>query len=42
MEKDYENLAFAREVLDATNSDLTAFRQHGGKRLMTSAAPIRS
>jgi len=34
IDKDYDNLAFAREVLDATNSDLTPFRQHGGKLLM--------
>ena len=33
-EKDYENLAFARQVLDATDPDLTAFRQHGGKLLI--------
>ena len=32
--KDYDNLAFAREVLDATDPDLSAFRQHGGKLLM--------
>jgi feruloyl esterase len=34
MEKDYENLAFAQQVLDATDPDLTAFRQRGGKLLM--------
>jgi pimeloyl-ACP methyl ester carboxylesterase len=33
-EKDYDHLAFARQVLDATNPDLTAFREHGGKLLM--------
>lgn len=32
--KDYDNLAFARQVLDATDPDLTAFRQRGGKLLM--------
>ena len=34
IDKDYENLAFARQVLDATDPDLTAFRQRGGKLLM--------
>ena len=34
IEKNYENLAFASQVLDATDPDLTAFRQHGGKLLM--------
>lgn len=34
LNKDHENLPFAQEVLDATNPDLTAFRQHGGKLLM--------
>lgn len=34
IEKDYDNLAFAREVLDATDPDLTVFRQHGGKLLL--------
>jgi feruloyl esterase len=34
IEKDYENLAFAGQVLDATDPDLTAFRQHGGKLLI--------
>jgi feruloyl esterase len=33
-EKDSENLAFARKVLDATDPDLSAFRQRGGKLLM--------
>jgi feruloyl esterase len=32
--KDYENLAFARQALDATDADLSAFRQRGGKLLM--------
>ena len=32
--KDYDNLAFARQVLDATDPDLTAFRQRGGKLLL--------
>ena len=34
LNKDYENLAFARQVLDATNPDLSAFRRHGGKLLL--------
>ena len=34
IEKDYDNFAFARQVLDATDPDLTAFRQRGGKLLM--------
>jgi feruloyl esterase len=34
IEKDWDNLAFAREVLDATDPDLTVFRQHGGKLLL--------
>jgi hypothetical protein len=34
LEKDYDNLAFASQVLDAMNPDLTAFRQHGGKLLL--------
>ncbi len=34
IDKDYEHLAFAREVLDATDPDLSAFRQHGGKLIM--------
>jgi len=34
LDKDYDNLAFAREVLDATDPDLTAFRARGGKLLM--------
>lgn len=34
IEKDYENFAFASHVLDATDPDLTAFRQRGGKLLM--------
>jgi feruloyl esterase len=34
IDKDYENLAFASHVLDATDPDLAAFRQHGGKLLM--------
>jgi feruloyl esterase len=34
IDKDHENLDFARQVLDATDPDLTAFRQHGGKLLM--------
>jgi len=33
-EKNYENLAFAQDVLDATDPDLSAFRQRGGKLLM--------
>ncbi len=32
--KDYENFAFAHQVLDATDPDLTAFHQRGGKLLM--------
>jgi feruloyl esterase len=32
--KDYDHFAFARQVLDATDPDLTAFRQRGGKLLM--------
>src|SRR6202012_1165744 len=32
--KDYENLAFTRQVLDAVDTDLSAFRQRGGKLLM--------
>ena len=32
--QEYDNLAFARQVLDATDPDLTAFRQHGGKLLI--------
>ncbi len=32
--KDSDSLSFAREVLDATNPDLTAFRQRGGKLIM--------
>ncbi len=32
--RDYDNLAFAHQVLDATDPDLTAFRQRGGKLLM--------
>jgi pimeloyl-ACP methyl ester carboxylesterase len=34
IEKDYDNFAFARQVLDAVDPDLTAFRQRGGKLLM--------
>ena len=34
IDKDYDNLAFARQVLDATDPDLTAFRQRGGKLLL--------
>ena len=34
IDKDYDNLAFAQEVLDATDPDLSAFRQRGGKLLM--------
>jgi len=34
VEKDYEGLAFASHVLDATDTDLTPFRQRGGKLLM--------
>ncbi len=34
IQKDHENLAFAHEVLDATDPDLTAFRRRGGKLLM--------
>jgi feruloyl esterase len=34
MDHDYENLPFAQKVLDATDPDLTAFRQRGGKLLM--------
>jgi feruloyl esterase len=34
IEKDYDNLAFAHQVLDATDTDLTPFRQRGGKLLM--------
>jgi len=34
IDKDYDNFAFAHHVLDATDPDLTAFRQHGGKLLM--------
>jgi hypothetical protein len=34
IDKDYENLPFAQQVLDATDPDLTAFRQRGGKLLM--------
>jgi feruloyl esterase len=34
IDKDYDNMVFARQVLDATDPDLTAFRQHGGKLLM--------
>ena len=34
IDKDYENLAFAREVLDATDPDLTAFRRRGGKLIL--------
>jgi len=34
LDKDYDHLAFASQVLDATNPDLTAFRDHGGKLLM--------
>jgi Tannase and feruloyl esterase len=34
IDKDYDNLTFARQVLDATDPDLTAFRRHGGKLLM--------
>jgi feruloyl esterase len=34
IEKDYDQFAFAHQVLDATDPDLTAFRQHGGKLLM--------
>jgi hypothetical protein len=33
-EKDYDNLAFARQVLDATDPDLTAYRRRGGKLLI--------
>ncbi|MEP6715491.1 MAG: tannase/feruloyl esterase family alpha/beta hydrolase [Terriglobia bacterium] len=34
IDKNYDHLAFAQQVLDATNPDLTAFRQRGGKLLM--------
>jgi feruloyl esterase len=34
IDKDYDNLAFAHQVLDATDPDLTAFRQRGGKLLI--------
>jgi hypothetical protein len=34
IEKNYANLAFASQVLDATNTDLTPFRQRGGKLLL--------
>ena len=34
LDKDYDNLAFARQVLDATDPDLTPFRRHGGKLLL--------
>lgn len=34
LDKDYDHLAFAQEVLDAANPDLTAFRDRGGKLLM--------
>ena len=32
--KDYDNFAFAHQVLDATDPDLAAFHQRGGKLLM--------
>ena len=32
--KEYDNLAFAQDVLDAKDPDLAPFRQHGGKLLM--------
>ena len=32
--KDSAELAFARQVLDATDPDLSAFRQHGGKLII--------
>ena len=34
IDKDYDHLAFASHVLDATDPDLTAFRQRGGKLLL--------
>lgn len=34
LDKEYDNLAFARQTLDATDPDLTAFRQRGGKLLI--------
>jgi feruloyl esterase len=34
LDKEYDNLGFAHEVLDATDPDLTAFRQRGGKLLI--------
>ena len=34
IDNDYDNAAFAHQVLDATDPDLTAFRQRGGKLLM--------
>jgi len=34
LDQEPANLAFAQQVLDATNPDLTAFRQRGGKLLM--------
>jgi feruloyl esterase len=34
VDKDYDNLAFARQVLDATDPDLTAFHRRGGKLLL--------
>ena len=34
IDKDYDNFAFASHVLDATDPDLTAFRQRGGKLLL--------
>jgi len=34
LDKDYDHLAFAHQVLDATDPDLTAFRRRGGKLLM--------
>jgi feruloyl esterase len=34
IDKDYDNFAFARQVLDATDPDLTAFRGRGGKLLL--------
>ena len=34
LDKNYDHLAFAQQVLDAVDPDLTAFHQHGGKLLM--------